>query len=555
MAQYHTRAEYESSKVAERKVRKEQEIRDFWQKPFGCLITDAGKKHWLNANRTMTLAAAEPPCTHDPNEWMALNFPAIYQRYGSAFSLQTYDRDGLPCYEVRDLNDEFFAAVLGQPETPAVYHSEIKQWFRYSIATGIYEKVTDDQLIEPLSSYIHQCYTYVLSSLASDRLDTDLRSLKRLQKVLNRARSIYVADDEFFKIPDGYVVCNNGIVNLNANTLELLPFDPKYRFTSKIFFHFFQPDSNPDLFLNTFLRPIAGDEDIDLLQQYCGQMLLGINYSRRLLLLTGNTGKSTFIRILQGVLGESQCAVLREELLTNQFEMSRFLGKKLIHGADLPQRFYADTNIFKLRRLVSGDTMFVEEYHRGEVKTQEIHAQFNVVLACDKPPKIFTDGDEEEWTRKVAIVNFHQPSHGKTFGKLAETILKAEGPAILNWLIEGYRKLACNGYSLPLDQQSVEQMFSSTANPRQFVQECIIAADDGQLTLPECLDAYVDYCAAKGLSRVAKAEVKDIIEKEIYDRLGKRLRHDRRNTEGKLAHGWIGISYRQDHGLATAGCN
>ena len=145
MRQYHTRAEYEASLVAERKERKEQEIRDFWQKPFGCLITDPGKKHWLNANRTVTLAAAEPPCTRDPNEWMALNFPTIIQRYGSAFSLQTYERDGLPCYEVKDINDEFFAAILSQPEVPTVYHSGIRQWFE--VASVLRTRVSNLKVI------------------------------------------------------------------------------------------------------------------------------------------------------------------------------------------------------------------------------------------------------------------------------------------------------------------------------------------------------------------------------------------------------------------------
>jgi phage/plasmid-associated DNA primase len=69
--------------------------------------------------------------------------------------------------------------------------------------------------------------------------------------------------------------------------------------------------------------------------------LIGENLAQRLLILTGTAGggKGTFIRVLVGILGQTNVASLRTQLLNERFELGRFLGKTLLYGADVPEKF------------------------------------------------------------------------------------------------------------------------------------------------------------------------------------------------------------------------
>jgi phage/plasmid-associated DNA primase len=73
------------------------------------------------------------------------------------------------------------------------------------------------------------------------------------------------------------------------------------------------------------MKPALCEEDIDLLQRWCGVALVGSNLVQVVMLLTGTAGggKGTFIRVLRGIIGPHNMATLRTSLLGTRFELGR----------------------------------------------------------------------------------------------------------------------------------------------------------------------------------------------------------------------------------------
>jgi hypothetical protein len=62
----------------------------------------------------------------------------------------------------------------------------------------------------------------------------------------------------------------------------------------------YDPAAGCDRFVNKLLRPVLSPEDIELLQRYCGVILIGGNRAQKILLLLdqGGTGKGTLVNII-----------------------------------------------------------------------------------------------------------------------------------------------------------------------------------------------------------------------------------------------------------------
>src|SRR4029077_8922421 len=105
-------------------------------------------------------------------------------------------------------------------------------------------------------------------------------------------------------------------------------------------------------------------------------------------------------------------------------------------------------NIFK--QLVGSDPLWAE-LKNGERLILE--GNFPLVLACNGKPQIKIDQDVDAWARRLIVLNFKKPAHDKHFGKMAELLFENEGSGILNWLLEGRKKLVKDGLQLNLTQE------------------------------------------------------------------------------------------------------
>lgn len=128
--------------------------------------------------------------------------------------------------------------------------------------------------------------------------------------------------------PARYIAFNNGVIDLNADTLELQDFTPDKVFVHKLNVDFIIPadvSNNEDniAFVDKFFHDItAGDiELITLLYELIGYCCYrGCEYhSFYLFSGKGGNGKSTFFQIVKAIVGSSCMSMNLKELTTDKF--------------------------------------------------------------------------------------------------------------------------------------------------------------------------------------------------------------------------------------------
>jgi len=198
------------------------------------------------------------------------------------------------------------------------------------------------------------------------------------------------------------------------------------------------------------MRSALDDDELDLLQRWCGLALIGENVAQRILILIGTPGggKGTVVRVLTGIIGPTNVASLRTQLLAERFEVGRFLGKTLLYGADVPENFLNHRGASVLKSLTGADPMTLEFKRSNE--SPLIVCKFNVIVTCNSRLAVHLEGDTEAWRRRLAVITYDKPKPTKVIADLDQQILANEASGVLNWMIEGLDKIRAEGWQLKL---------------------------------------------------------------------------------------------------------
>jgi P4 family phage/plasmid primase-like protien len=296
------------------------------------------------------------------------------------------------------------------------------------------------------------------------------------------------------------------------------------------------------------MRPALEGEELDLVQRWCGLALIGENRAQRILILTGTAGggKGTFIRVLNGIIGQTNLASLRPQLLGERFELGRFLGKTLLYGADVPENFLNQRGASVLKALTGADPVTLEFKHSNE--SPSLTCRFNVIATCNSRLTVHLEGDVEAWRRRLAIVDYHKPKPDGVITDLSERILREEGPGVLNWMLEGLDKLRADDWKLHLtgeQQAAVDNLLLESDGHTLFVREALVRIDGGQFTVPDAFAAYVEFCTRRGWAALTRNKFGQVIGDVVARVHGLTVRHDIPDASGKAQRGWQGLALRE----------
>ncbi len=161
-----------------------------------------------------------------------------------------------------------------------------------------------------------------LGLICADILDEGFsRKFRDVARLLNSIANIIktdseVSEEDFFK-PNAFVLpvihAANGMVCIDKlGSVELKSFDPEYRSRNQIDIAY-SPHAECLNYREQLLDPVLCADDIDVLQRYCGLILLQGNRAQKLLLLLGKagTGKGTIVRLITLVIGRAHVVQLR----------------------------------------------------------------------------------------------------------------------------------------------------------------------------------------------------------------------------------------------------
>jgi P4 family phage/plasmid primase-like protien len=227
----------------------------------------------------------------------------------------------------------------------------------------------------------------------------------------------------------------NGVVSLRDGALY--PHSSKYFFKQIIPIEYDPTKGCPEWI--RFLRFVFNNDDdlISFAQEIFGYVLVGgapFLHKAFVLQGSGRNGKSTFLDILKQLLGEESYSTVSMAKLHKEFSAVRLIGKLANIVEETPDD-EINSEIFKT--MVGGGTVQVSYKGKDEFSSK-INARF--IFACNDMP-IFKDKNVSMLDRLVFIpFGIYIPEKDRDT-KIGEK-LSAELPGILNWAIEGAKKIA-----------------------------------------------------------------------------------------------------------------
>ncbi len=359
---------------------------------------------------------------------------------------------------------------------------------------------------------------------------TDLSTMRRIQE-LSRKEDVVLNDyqlssitkivktlSEVSEIPEEKpsIPLTNGILKINQSknpkgllsevSFELVKHQPQYG-NKHVLNVAYDPAAKAPTF-DRFLKSLNLDQnDVALLQEFAGYMLVPaevLNYHKCLILWgAGANGKSTFTNMLIEMLGRSNCATLRVDEM-NGFKLSTMKGKIANIGTEISSSGkFIETHNFKAA--ISGEPITIDEKYKTP-RTYKLRAKH--LFSVNDIPNIadFSNG----FIRRLLIIKFERIFNTSEQDPHLGHKLEKELPGILNWALEGLRRLLLNDgiFSEENSWALIREHYVDTDPIMLFAEDKL---EIGKHTLDDFIfncdlySAYTTWCVSSGIRPKSKA--------------------------------------------------
>ena len=287
----------------------------------------------------------------------------------------------------------------------------------------------------------------------------------------------------------------NGMLVLEDELATLEPFSPEFYSRNQIPFDY---DANAECprFLYQLLGSALEDDDISLLQRWCGAVLMGRNSAQRIMLITGTSGggKSTLLSVIEAIIGPDNVAELRGNQIGERFEAAAFTGKSLLAAKDVSEKFMMQKGTHMLKSLVGNDRLEAE--FKGGNGRVPYYGTFNVAITCNCDLNIKLEGDVDAWLRRLLVVNYEKLIATRRIPDFDKILIREEGSGILKWMVDGaiahQRELAdCGNFRLTeaQHQRVTDLLDRSVDSKKRFLEQKVVPFPGGSISSAELLAA------------------------------------------------------------------
>jgi putative DNA primase/helicase len=350
------------------------------------------------------------------------------------------------------------------------------EWRRYE--DGIWPTVSETSVKAEIANVIESAKPEGMKPTASI-----LASVTELTRI-----KVFVPDERWDADPD-ILVCKNGC--LHISTGELAAHQPGHYATSAVPYEY-DPNARPVIW-DYFLRntvPVAAN----FLQEFAGYALTTEMSHELAVWLFGppGSGKSTFIAGLAAMLGHRSGILGLADLERSRFTLADLPGKTLVVASEQPSSYLASTNT--LNAIISGEPIQVERKYRDPF-TVIPHAK--VCWAMNELPRV-ADANSGLF-RRVKVVTFPALVENERDPKIKRAI-ETEGAGILNWALEGLRRLKERGYfEVPAGVEDATKQFRENNDvPALFIDDRCVRGTDSEVPAAKLYREYKYWCEENG---------------------------------------------------------
>jgi putative DNA primase/helicase len=235
-----------------------------------------------------------------------------------------------------------------------------------------------------------------------------------------------------FDAISGMVVASNGVISISAAGAVVLPHDRDNLVTLRLGEVSYRHDAQAPVFQRFLETSVPDEEHRGWLQRSLGMALIG-KPGKSFINLIGrtNSGKSTFVRALQGVLGTYASPVSVETFLegngNNDFRLHSLKGVRFAFASEPAAGRKLDTEAIK--SITGGDMQ----------ETRQLYGRFVtwkpsclIVIASNQPQRF--DTADTAMMERISPIAFSQ---AHAIDPDLDVKLAAEKDGILKWLIDG----------------------------------------------------------------------------------------------------------------------
>jgi P4 family phage/plasmid primase-like protien len=326
---------------------------------------------------------------------------------------------------------------------------------------GVWKYIDGNELSRKLRQFLHQ---YVPNLWTLKIEESYLEALKREAPRVDRLD----ANRQYLNLENGM---------LNLKTFELEPHQKEFYSSIRIPIVYDASATCPT-FHQFLLDVFEGDQErIDLTGEILGYCLTAETKAQKAFLFygKGSNGKSVLADIVMQLCGKENCSTVPLPELSRSFARLDLVDKLVnISTENEVGQNELDTTYFK--SITSGDPIRVEIKHGNGFQYQPY---CKLLFACNNLP--YTKDKSYGFMRRLIILPFYKTFEGKQVDVHLPDKLKAELPGILNFALQGLKRLSSNQFVFT-HSAAVEQAVNDYAdrlNPiRIFVDDWIEPATE-----------------------------------------------------------------------------
>ena len=286
----------------------------------------------------------------------------------------------------------------------------------------------------------------------------------------------------------------NGLLRWNAETLD---FDfSAYTKNDLVFSKLdavYAPEANQDFFLTKLAEVLPDVEDQRVVQEYMGAALFSENRTRRFMMFQGEggCGKSFLVRLLTGILTRGRTFDVEFKSLKGDFAFSALTTQTLLTASEaVSEAFCKSTGIEFVKKAVGGD--FFESQRKYENEKYGHYGFYSMIIVSNNELVFRYDGRGDEFKDRLIpiLFNTHIDNPDKT---LADKLLKDHKSAILNWLLEGAKRVRTNDWNIQLSDEQIDRrdrIVEATRGIDLFVKNHIVASTGKSFRTSDAYEIY-----------------------------------------------------------------
>lgn len=458
---------------------------------------------------------------------------------------------GPPVFETGEngkafLNQQFFAKLAVEVYNP-IFEKTEGAFYLYAPESGLWVRQDEPAMIYKLSLMMMD-----FAEETSDSFINSKRTVGTIKSILRfmQADECCGRENAFEHKGEPFIHCGNGVITFpkqadGRRKPVLVEFSPVFMSRNRTEYNYDEDAICPE-FMTRLIKPAMSEDDVNHLQQYAGQLLLGVNRSQTILLMVGTAGggKSTAVNIFEKLVNRQNCTELRLEQMGSRFETQRLLGKTLLTAKDVRSDFLATRWTSKLKALTGKDKLTIER--KGSNDASDISGEYNVIITANNTLRVALDGDLDAWKRRLILIEYNNPPPKEKIADFDDYLLEREGDGILGWAVEGAMLLLENGWKIVKSEaqmMKVKNLLHESDPMVNFLKTHLVLDKDGDVTSEEVLKAFHDYCKEQKWSPPPRRTVQTLVPDCIYGTYGISKRTDIKRA-GTNRRGYYGLKLK-----------